>query len=251
MQGQSRVVYLLIFAVLFAFCGFAQNAYPGLVMEQVTYEQGATDKQKITLYAQDNKLKQVENTGAFSPAVIFDLESGYIIFINDEKKLYIVLNRDEYLKYIESFMSETKDQTRATRDVKLKKTGETENIAGYESTKYEIYDNGELQTEYWVSKEPGFGDEVDLDKMSRLMNDVKNISQNIGGAASISENEYKIIQQIYRDGYPMKTVYHSLDDDTVVVEEIVNVKKRDIPASEFQPPAGYEKITYQDILKQQ
>ena len=251
MRGQLRIVYLFILTGLFAFCGFAQKAYSGLVMEQVTYEQGAPDKQNITLYAQDNKLKQVENTGPFSPAVIFDLETGNIVFINDEKKLYIVLNRDEYLKYIESFMSETKEQTKATRDVKLKKTGETEDIAGYKSKKYEIYDNGKLQTEYWVSKEPGFGDEVDLDKMSRLMNDVKNISQNIGGSASISDNEYKIIQEIYQDGYPMKTVYHSLDDDTVIIEEIVSVKKQDIPATEFQPPAGYEKITYQDILKQQ
>jgi hypothetical protein len=251
MRVQLRILYLFIFTGLFAFCGLEQEAYSGLVMEQVTYEQGAPDRQNITLYAQDNMLKQVENTGTYSPAVIFNLETGNIVFVNDEKKLYIVLNRDEYLRYIESFMSETKDQTRATRDVKLKKTSEKQDIAGYESKKYEIYDNGKLQTEYWVSNEPGFGDEVDLDKMSKLMNDVKNISQNIGGSASISDNEYKIIQEIYKEGYPMKTVYHSLDDDTVIVEEITSVKKQDIPASEFQPPANYEKITYQDILKQQ
>lgn len=251
MRVQLRFIYLFILTGLFVFCGFAQEAYSGLVMEQVTYEEGTPDKQNITLYAQDNKLKQVENAGAFSPTVIFDLETGNIVYIYDDKKVYIVLSRDEYLRYIESFMSETKDQTRATRDVKLKKTDETQKIAGYEAKKYEIYVNGRLQNEYWVSKEPGFGDEVDLDKMSKLMNDVKNISQNIGGAASISDDEYKIIREIYQQGYPMKTVYHSFDDDTVIVDEILSVRKQDIPASEFQPPADYEKITYQDILKQQ
>jgi hypothetical protein len=90
-----------------------------------------------------------------------------------------------------------------------------------------------------------------MKKMSKLMNEVKRISQNVGGSASISDNEYKIFQEIYEDGYPMKTVYHSPDGDKVFVEEIVTVKKQDIPPSEFQPPAGYEKITYQDILKQQ
>lgn len=251
MRGKASIVYIIMFAVFFIVSGLAEDAYSGLIMEQVTYEEGTPGKQNVTLYVQDNKLKQVENIEPYSPAVIFDLGTGNIVFVNDEKKLYIVLTRDEYLKYIESFMAETKEQTKATRDIKLKKTDEKATIAGYESKKYEIYDNGKLQTEYWVSKGPGFADEVDLDKMSSLMNDVKKISQNIGGSASISDKEYKIIREIYEDGYPMKTIYYSRDDGTVIIEEIVSVKKQDIPSGEFQPPAGYEKITYQDILNQQ
>jgi hypothetical protein len=89
-----------------------------------------------------------------------------------------------------------------------------------------------------------------MDKMSKLMNEVKRISQNVGGSASISENEYKIFEEIYKDGYPMKTVYKSPEGDKAFVEEIISVKKQDIPPDEFQPPTGYQKITYQDILKQ-
>ncbi len=48
----------------------------------------------------------------------------------------------------------------------------------------------------------------------------------------------------------MKTVYKSPEGDKAFVEEIISVKKQDIPPDEFQPPAGYQKITYQDILKQ-
>lgn len=251
MRGHMKFLKLFVLAAFFTLGGLVEKAYSGLVMEQIIYEEGAPDKQKMTLYVQDNKLKQVENGQPYSPAVIFDLNTGHIIFVNDEKKLYIILSRDEYLRYIESFMTETKDDTKSARNIKLKKTSDTQKIAGYDSNKYEIYDNGKIQTEYWVSKEPGFGDEVDMEKMSKLMNDVKAISQNIGGSATISDNEYKIIQEIYEDGYPMKTVYRSADSDTVVIEEIVSVKKQDIPSGEFQPPAGYEKITYQDILSQQ
>ncbi|HVY54756.1 MAG TPA: DUF4412 domain-containing protein, partial [Thermodesulfobacteriota bacterium] len=221
-----------------------------LIMEQVDYQQGSNDKESVTIYVQGNKFKQVENTGQFSPAVIFDLNSGEIMFVNDEKKLYIVLNRDEYLKYIESVIADSKDVSTSSRDVKLKKTGDTDTIAGYSAKKYEIYDNGKLQSEYWVSSEAGFSQELDLDKMSKLMNEVKRISQNVGGSASISDNEYKIFEEIYKDGYPLKTVYHSPEGDKTFIEEVVSVKKQDIPASEFQPPAGYQKITYQDILKQ-
>ena len=244
-------VFLFFLAVMCALGALSERAYSGLVMQQVVYEEGSPSKQQVTLYIQDNKLKQVENAGQFSPAVIFDLNSGNIVFVNDEKKLYITLNRDEYLKYIESFMSENKNTPQEKRDVKLKKTGETGSFAGYSAKKLEIYDNGKLQTEYWVSKEPGFSEEIDLDKMSKLMNEVKKISQNIGGSASISDNEYKVIQEIYEEGYPMKTVYYAPEGGGSVVEEILSVKKEDIPATEFLPPAGYEKITYQDILNQQ
>ncbi|MFI5323444.1 MAG: DUF4412 domain-containing protein [Thermodesulfobacteriota bacterium] len=246
-----KVIYILVFTAIFSSIGLVKIAYSGLIMEQVDYQQGSSDKQKVTIYVQGNKFKQVENGGPYSPAVIFDLNSGNIMFVNEEKKLYIILNRDEYLKYIESVMSENKSNQEVGKKVSLKKTDGTVSIAGYNSKKYEIYENGKLQSEYWVSKEPGFADELDLDKMSKLMNDVKRISQNIGGSASISDDEYKIFQDIYKDGYPMKTVYHSPDNKTVFVEEIVSVKKQVIPPGEFEPPAGYEKITYQDILKQQ
>jgi len=249
LRRASFFTYFL--AAVIALGVISERAYSGIVMEQVVYEEGSPARQKVTLYIQDNKLKQVEDAGQFSPAVIFDLNSGNIVFVNNEKKLYITLSRDEYLKYIESFMSENKNTPQEKRDVSLKKTGETGNFAGYASKKLEIYDNGKLQTEYWVSKDPGFSDEIDLDKMSKLMNEVKRISQNIGGGASISDNEYEIIQEIYEEGYPMKTVYYAPEGAGSVTEEIVSVKKQDIPAAEFLPPAGYEKITYQDILKQQ
>ena len=49
----------------------------------------------------------------------------------------------------------------------------------------------------------------------------------------------------------MKTVYYAPEGGGSVTEEIISVKKEEIPATEFLPPAGYEKITYQDILNQQ
>lgn len=228
---------------------FAHSAYAGLVMEQVVYEQGTQDKQYMTLYVQDNKLKQVEKIGQASPAVIFDLDAESVIFVNEGKKIYILLTREEYLKSLEPIMSEGKKSARENRDVVLKKTDEKQTIAGYESVKYEIYENGKLQTEYWVSDGLGFDDEVDFNKMSALMNDVKKTSQNVGGAASITDEEYDITRELYKSGYPLKTVHHSPDNGAALVEEIVSVRKENLPASEFIPPPGYQKITYKDLEK--
>jgi hypothetical protein len=250
MRMQLKVLYILVFTALFASVGLEKIAHAGLIMEQVDYQQGDSNKQSVTIYLQNNKSKQIQNGGPFPPTVIMDLNSGDIMYVNHEKKLYIFLNREEYIKYMGSVMSENKTDTDVSRKVTLKKTDESASIAGYNSKKYEIYENGKLQSEYWVSNDPVFYQEIDLDKMSKLMSDLKGMSQNVGGSASISDDEYKIFKEINEGGYTMKAVYHSPDSDKVFVEEIVSVKKQDIPQSEFQPPAGYEKITYQDILKQ-
>jgi len=247
----SRAV-LAVFMSVFIIAGvLSKDAHAGLVMEQVVYEEGSANKQQSTLYVQDNKLKQVEKGGQNQPTVIFDLGAGYITLVNNENQVYIHLTIDEHLKSFKAMMTQTKKEGEAPKKITLEKTNETMKIAGYDTTKYAIIEDGKVRTEYWVSPEPGFNNEVDFEKMSRLMNDVKNISQSVGGSASITDQEYQIFREIYQSGYPLKTVYHNDGDTPVVIEEILSVKKQDLPASDFQPPAGYQKITYQDILNQQ
>ena len=244
-------LFLIIAAAFLIAGGLAEDAQSGLIMDQVIYEEGSAYKQQSTLYVQDNKLKQVDKGDRNQPTVIFDLGGGYITLVNNENKVYIYLTIDEHLKSFKTMMSQTKREAEAPKNITLEKTNETMKIAGYNTTKYTIFEDGKLRAEYWISSEPGFNNEVDFEKMSRLMNDVKNISQSVGGSASITDEEYQIFREIYRNGYPLKTVYHHVDDSPVVIEEILSVRKKGLPASEFQPPPGYKKITYQDILRQQ
>lgn len=243
-----KFLYLIVFVGLFS---LSDTALAGLVMEQVVYEEGSTNKQQSTLYVQDNKIKQVDKSGQNQPTVIFDLGANNITLVNNENQVFILLTMQQHLKSFEAMMQQTKEGEKQQKQLTLEKTDETMKIAGYNTTKYSIFENGKLATEYWVSNEPGFNNEINFEKMAKLMNDVKNISQNVGGSASISDQEYQIFREIYQNGYPLKTVYHSEKDDPVVIEEILSVQSKQLPASEFQPPAGYQKITYQDIINQQ
>ncbi len=244
-------IFFVIFLVFITSLALSNEAYAGLIMEQVVYEEGSSNKQQSTLYVQDNKLKQVDKGDRNQPTVIFDLGASNITLVNNENKVYIHLTMEEHLKSFEAMMQQTKEGEQAAKKLTLEKSDETIKIAGYNTTKYSIFENGKLATEYWVSNEPGFNNEINFEKMAKLMNDVKNISQTVGGSASISDQEYQIFREIYQNGYPLKTIYHTEDDSPVVIEEILSVKSKDLPASEFQPPAGYQKITYQDILNQQ
>lgn len=247
-----KTVYkILSCTVLIVLFSLADVASAGLIMEQVVYEEGSTNKQQSTLYVQDNKIKQIDKSGQNQPTVIFDLGGNNITLINNENKAYIHLTMDQHLKSFEVMMQQTKEGDQQQKKLTLEKSDESMKIAGFNTTKYSIFENGKLATEYWVSNEPGFNNEINFEKMAKLMNDVKNISQNVGGSATITDQEYQIFREIYQNGYPLKTVYHSEDDNPVVIEEILSVQSRELPASEFQPPAGYQKITYQDIINQQ
>lgn len=252
LRNISITAFFIISSVFFViFLALSNDAYSGLIMEQVVYEEGSSNKQRSTLYVQDNKLKQVDKGDSNQPTVIFDLGANNITLVNNENKVYIHLTMQEHLKSFEAMMQQTKEGEQAPKNLTLEKSDESVKIAGYNTTKYSIFEDGKLATEYWVSSEPGFNNEINFEKMAKLMNDVKNISQTVGGSASISDQEYQIFREIYQNGYPLKTIYHTEDDSPVVIEEILSVQSKELPASEFQPPAGYQKITYQDILNQQ
>ncbi len=248
----NKTAFFIISSIFFTIFMVLPNvAYSGLIMEQVVYEEGSSNKQQSTLYVQDNKLKQVDKGDRNQPTVIFDLGASNITLVNNENKVYIHLTMEEHLKSFEAMMKQTKEGEQAAKKLTLEKSDESVKIAGYNTTKYTIFENGKLATEYWVSNEPGFNNEINFEKMAKLMNDVKNISQTVGGSASISDQEYQIFREIYQNGYPLKTIYHTEDGSPVVIEEILSVQSKKLPASEFQPPAGYQRITYQDIVNQQ
>jgi len=247
----KETAFFMIIAMFFILSPLlSHEAYSGLIMEHVSYEEGSSNKRQSTIYVQDNKLKQVDNSSQYKPTVIFDLNTSYITIINNKNETYLQVTIDEHLKSFEAMLQQTKKTPEKPKSLKLEKTNETLKIAGYKTIHYNILENGKLATQYWVSPEAGFNNEIDFEKMAKLMNDVKNISQNVGGSESISDQEYQIFREIYENGYPLKTVYHSEDDNSVVIEEILSVKNKELSASEFQPPAGYQKITYQDILNQ-
>lgn len=248
----ARVNVIFTLAVLFVFAGFENNAYSGLIMEQITYKEGSEGKLKTTIYIQKNKLKQALNNMPYASAIIYNFNSGDVTLIYAEKNSYVTLERDEFLKDIEKQMTNNKQDTIENIPVSnltLKKSDNNTKIAGLDTSKYEVYEDNKLLSEYWVTKDPTVIKEIDLDKWSELQIEIAKKSQGILGSDVISDKMLEIIKEINEGGYPVKTVQHSLDSDAVIIEEIVNVMKQDIPEVEFQSPVGMQKKSYDDIMK--
>ncbi|HXG30183.1 MAG TPA: DUF4412 domain-containing protein [Thermodesulfobacteriota bacterium] len=271
---KSMCVFLFVIASL-AFS--LEMAFAGFIMEQVSYKKGEAEKRKGRIFISKNRIKFVEEQNGQAVA-IFDLNTGEMVQIDNEGKRYIITTPEEYFKFIQDMTDRMKadlekqlsklppDQRAKAEEmmkaqgmklpgegtlpkkVSLKKTDESRDIAGYRSNKYEIYEDGKLSEEIWISKDIGLDGELDMKKMASYMSEIKKISEKAGLGYSGLDEQERVLKEIYETGFPTRSVDY-LSDGSAYIEEIVRVNKADLSDGEFQPPAGYKRITLQEMIQ--
>jgi len=252
------------------------QVFAGLVMERERYEKGSIQKLKGTVYMQDNKVKFIDGEGQFSS--IFNLETGEAIQIDNTSKTYSSTQAKDYYQYYVEYalkmknamqqqLAELPPDKRAQAEemmkrqgielpgsnsipvkITLKKTDDTDIIAGYKSVKYEVYRDGKLDEEIWTSNEVGFEAEVDMRKMIDYLSELRKIEDSLGGSGSVSKESEKAYIEIFSSGFPMKTVDYPVSGNSII-EETIKVSKKQIDSSEFKAPAGYREVPLEQMLQ--
>ncbi|MEE8137073.1 MAG: DUF4412 domain-containing protein [Thermodesulfobacteriota bacterium] len=265
---------IIVILVLLIFT--ASQVIAGFVLEQERYEKGTSKKLKGTIYMQENKVKFFDEEGQFS--AIFNLETGEMMQIDNMSRTYTSAKAKDYFKFFKEYalkmktamqqqLAELPPDQRAQAEemmkrqgielpgsnsvpvkIELKKTGDISKIAGYESVKYEIYRNGKLDEEIWTSKEVGLENEIDMNKMTEYMSELRKIEESLGGASSVSKEAEQVYIEVFGSGFPMKTTDYPVSG-TSIVEEIVKVSRKQIESSEFRAPAGYRKVPLEQMLQ--
>lgn len=273
MNFSTKLFYISVFAALLSVIPLAENAFSGLIMEQVRYSTDNPEtKERGTIHIEDNKMKFSEESG--QAAAVFDLDKGEMLQINHKEKSYVKATPEEFFKFLSEIQTKVRaqldeqlsklppDQKAAVekklkeqgmlppesnepKNLTLKKTGESKEIAGYSSEKVEVYKDGKLHEEVWLSEDIK---EIDMEKMSEYMRKIKEISDSLGGTDAISDKESEVYKELYESGFPMRKVEH-FSESNKTVEEIVKVTESDIPASEFLPPSDYKEMTLEQIMK--
>lgn len=264
-----------LFWISIVFFLVAYDAFGGLIMEQVRYQQGSSEKQRGTIYISDNKIKFADEDK--KAEAIFDLNTGVMIQIDNVNKRYVIAKPDEYFEFMKNLTSKMNDEIQKQlsqlppekraemekmmksqglipsgnvskpKKLTLRDTGSSESIAGYKSLKYELYEDGKLGEEIWISKDLKFSKEIDMKKLSKYIGKIKELTYNAKGGDGSIDGEEKVFREIYESGFPMKTIDHS-SPDRVYVEEVEKVRISDIPDSEFQPHPDYKKITLNEMI---
>jgi len=254
----------------------AYQSYAGLIMERERYEEGSSQKIKGTIYMQGNKIKSFDEEGQFS--AIFNLDTGEMIQLDNISKTYSTTQAKDYFAYYKQYalkmkaammqqLSELPPNQRARAEgmmkrqgielpgnnvkpmkITLKKTGDTNKIAGYESVKYEIYINGKLDEEIWTSSDVRIQEEIDMEKMIDYLSELRQIEDSMRGSNSFSQESEQAYIEVFSTGFPMKTIDYPLSGNSIV-EEAIKVSKKKIDGSEFQAPKSYTKVPLAQMLQ--
>jgi hypothetical protein len=255
---------LLVFSTLL----LASQAFAGWVMEEVTTDIEGNKTTK-TRYVQNNKVKDVGP----EEITMLDLEKNlfYMISPSPEYKVYWCgtpeqmqkemeetrkkmeeeylkkmspEQREAYKQYQEKMKGETKEPAKGKKlKVEVKKTSETTTIAGYPTRKYQVWVNGELKEEKWISKKIKPTDEIDLEKLEKFL---KAMSGPEAEESYESSPDYMHLMEI---GAEMKTIgYHEEGSE---ITEMEKIEKKKIPYSEFEVPKGYRKLSLFELQQLQ
>ncbi|MGI9534100.1 MAG: DUF4412 domain-containing protein [Thermodesulfobacteriota bacterium] len=270
----SRIVKIT-FTNLLLFVLLTYSSVSGIVMDQVRYElKEAGKKDKGVLLIQNNKMLFKDTTNNVS--TLFDFDKDQMIVLDHNKKTYTVIDPKEFVKAVEEYtvkmeeyrkkhlenlppeqrelvekmIKEREAESGLQRNTKIvisvKNTEQTEKIAGYTSKKYDVMYNENLNEEIWLTNDLNIQKELDINKMSSLMNEFKKVNKRLGDNSV--KNEDAFINLFKEGGFPMKTIDHSFGE-SVYVEEVVDVNQKDIPVTEFDLPKGYEERTVQSLLQ--
>ncbi len=135
--------------------------------------------------------------------------------------------------------------------VEVRPTDQAARIAGFQAIRYDVLEDGQFTQELWVSKDITAWREIDPKKLERFTQEMSKALESLPGCgrertrqagADPSNPAWKLAGE----GYPVRTVEHGRGEGTVL--EVVKAESRAVPATEFQPPAGFTRQTLKDLM---
>jgi hypothetical protein len=220
----------ILFSIVAASLIAAAAAYPqfeGTVrMRAVTYGDGDSNVVGSTVYFKGTLFAAV-----IDPTTETAGQGGKFILRGDKKLMWIVV--DEEKKYMEipldkAHTGDTTGHAGMKKTYTLSKTGKSRSIAGYPCDEW-VADEGEGGgARIWATA--GLGDMYEgvvkwFDEMS------------MESATDRSRWERELADKKL---FPLLVV-RTEEGEVTETEEVVGIEKKSIPASMFEPPAGYEK----------
>jgi len=200
------------------------QAVAGWIIEEVATDSRG-EQSKPVFYIQDNKMMIDEKED-----VIFDLEKGEMYAIMHEQKAY--------MKITSEMMGMGGGMQEWSGNLEVKKTSETETIAGYKATKYDVMVDGTLKDEIWIAEDVEINKEYDQDKFHQM------VEMRTGGGSYESSQAYR---ELFMRGYPLKHVHYSSDGPETTI--VTKVTKTDIPDSQFKVPNGYVEMDMMQMMQ--
>lgn len=265
-----KILPVLLFLPLLVFT-FPADAESGIVMEQIRYQKGKSDKQPGTILIEDNKLRFNDLEANYSS--VLDIENERIYILDHNSRTYVSTDMDRYFSTIQKKIKEMEKQAEnhlsslppeqqetvkkmmkknkiesGKKDksmIQVKKTGDASIVAGEETVKYEVYKDGRLTEEMWITEREDLRQEMDFEKLSETLKKFKSLSNGASADLRLHTDQYT---EVFKNGFPVKTVDYSFGN-AVFVEEVTSIKQQELKDELFLPDPQYEEKSLESIFE--
>ena len=227
----SRGWGLIVF--LFSMLMF-QECLAGVVVEQVMRDREG-NASKVLLYFSENKFRTDHPDSSMT--TIIDFQGDRMVMIDHRSKHYVEIKFSLWEKEVAEQLKKSAPSLKAKlRKIEVKRTGETAIINNFQTEKVQIFADGELVEENWVTRD------VEMKDVERLMEKVAL------GFSKEFKTEMKEGREIYEKlkphGYPVLIKDYSIAYGLggIDVLEVKKMGRKELKDEMFLPPSGYQKI---------
>lgn len=256
----KRVWGIFLAVLLLPMFALAVTSEAGLIM---------VDKDGSRTLISKGKLKNVSEEE--SQTMVFDADHEVLTVIDAEKQAFARGTVDEFCSEVSSiigdamkgmseeekammqqFMSMSKQKKKGPPPrVVVTKVGSGGKVAGLSTTKYAVKVDGDPFEEVWLTRDSMIMREFEsLKKLADMTSKMAGCTVGeMGMDLSSSPYTSQQYRELFENGYPVKIVSQS-EGSLADRDEVVEVKKESIPAAEFEPPRGYRKISFKELMHQ-
>lgn len=211
-----------------------QECMAGVVIEQVMKDREGRAS-KVFLYFSEYRYRTDHPEGGLT--TIIDFKGNRMVLIDHRFKNFVEIKFSQWEKEVaERLKKELPGIKPKMRKIIVKRAGEKATINGFQTEKIEIWADGELMEENWVTQD------VEMREVEKVMEKVaQGFSKEFG---SEMKEGREIYEKLKPYGFPILikdyAITHGLGGIDVL--EVKKLEKKELKEEVFIPPAGYQRI---------
>jgi hypothetical protein len=246
MMKNKTAVYLILMLVLIIFIQ-SEILSAGIYM---------IDPDGRKTYISNGKLKETDQ----EDGMIMDSHTNNFTYYNTEKMIYTSgkisdfcqAMKDILNQMLESMSPEMKElfgvgQPQDPPKIKVISEGDGGMIAGYKTEKYKILTDDQVYEVVWLATDKSLVKE--FESLVGMMTEFQKCSKTMDFGAPPVELSQEYIN-LMKKGLTLKSITYQ-DEDENISTNTESIEIREISDSEFQVPAGYEKMSFSEFFGSQ
>jgi len=194
---------------------------------------------------------------------VYDYDAGTFTLLNPTSRYYWSAGVDDYVRESvrqrdqnlrKKLGTETKDDDELPKvdleslpEISVEPTDEMRTIAGHRAFKHVVRVNEELFQEIWVATDLDLSEDLDPEKV------VKFQARSSRGMIGNSSKPYNALYrspayfELLEKGYALRILTHHIAG--AFDRKARSVREADVEDSKFEVPAGYRKVSLQEVFK--